>query len=536
MSRPATYPPKLRADLVSGFLVFLIALPLSLGIAMASGFPPVAGIVTAVVGGLLATWVGSAQLTIKGPAAGLIVIAIGAVQELGGGNAMAGYHRALAAIVVAGALQIGLALARAGALGDFFPASVVHGMLAAIGVIIMSKQAHTALGVAPQGKNPLELLAEIPHSLANLNPEVALIGGVSLALLFTLPKLPFSWAKKVPAPMLVLVTAMGLGALLDLSHEHTYSFHLHSYVVGPKYLVQLPGNIAAALSRPDFSQLFSLASIKYIVMFTLVGSLESLLSAKAVDALDPQRRQSNLDHDLLATGIGNVIAGLLGGLPMISEIVRSSANINNGAQSRLANFFHGLFLLLMVVLAPGLLQRIPLSALGAMLIYTGFRLASPREFLRALRIGREQLVVFVTTLLFTLATDLLLGVLAGIVVKLGLHLKNGAPLSRLFRSQVDVEVRPDDGGHAELTVHGAAVFSNYLGLLRCLQHIPGEVKHVVIDLRDTRLVDHTVVEKLHHLGDDYQRAGRRLEIRGLQDHQPLARHKLAARRKIALAS
>ena len=212
MSRQATYTPDLRADLVSGFLVFLIALPLCLGIAMASNFPPVTGVVTAVVGGLIATFVGSAELTIKGPAAGLIVIALGAVQELGAGDAVAGYHRTIAVVVIAGVLQVLLSRLRAGELGDFFPSAVVHGMLAAIGVIIVSKQTHTALGVAPIAREPLKLLAEIPHSLANMNPEVALIGILSLVLLFGIPKLPFSWAKKVPAPMVVLLITVPLGA------------------------------------------------------------------------------------------------------------------------------------------------------------------------------------------------------------------------------------------------------------------------------------------------------------------------------------
>ena len=529
MSRQATYTPDLRADLVSGFLVFLIALPLCLGIAMASNFPPVTGVVTAVVGGLIATFVGSAELTIKGPAAGLIVIALGAVQELGAGDAVAGYHRTIAVVVIAGVLQVLLSRLRAGELGDFFPSAVVHGMLAAIGVIIVSKQTHTALGVAPIAREPLKLLAEIPHSLANMNPEVALIGILSLVLLFGIPKLPFSWAKKVPAPMVVLLITVPLGMFLDLSHEHTYDFHLHHYKVGPQYLVQLPGSLAQSHSWPDFSHLLGWVSIKYIVMFTLVGSLESLLSAKAVDALDPQHRHSDLNRDLFATGVGNVVAGLLGGLPMISEIVRNSANINNGARSRYANFFHGLFLLLMVALLPGLLQKIPLAALGAMLIYTGIRLASPAEFVRVFRIGHEQLLLFVTTLLVTLATDLLIGVGAGVVLKMLLHLRHGAPLRGMFASRIE-QVELDDNT-LRLRVYDAAVFSNYLSLKRRLDSIPTTITKLVLDLEATRLVDHTVIEKLRHMADDWQRAGRTLEIIGLHDHTPSASHELAARRK-----
>ncbi len=529
MGSHATYKPDLRADLVSGFLVFLIALPLCLGIAMASNFPPIAGIVTAVVGGLVATFAGSAELTIKGPAAGLIVIALGAVQELGGGDTITGYHRALAVIVVAGVIQVVLSRLRAGVLGDAFPAAVVHGMLAAIGIIIISKQAHTVLGVSPTAREPLQLLAEIPHSVLAMNPEVALIGGLSLALLFGIPKLPFAWAKKVPAPMVVLLLAIPLGMFLDLSHEHTYTFHLHEYRVGPKYLVQLPGSLAKAYSPPDFSYLFHWVSLKYIIMFTLVGSIESLLSAKAVDSLDPQHRHSDLNRDLQATGIGNIIAALLGGLPMISEIVRSSANINSGAKSRYANFFHGLFLLGMVALLPGLLQRIPLAALGAMLIYTGVRLASPSEFVKVFRIGPEQLLLFVTTLLLTLATDLLIGVGAGVMLKLLLHLRHGAPLRGLFSTRIAEEVVNEKT--LRLRVFDAAIFSNYLSLKRRIDAIPPAVCHLQLDLEGTRLVDHTVIEKLHHMVDEWTRSGRRLDLLGLDEHEPMAKHHLSARRK-----
>ena len=425
-----TGTPSIRSDVVAGFLVFLIALPLCLGIAMASGFPPVAGILTAVIGGVVATWLGSATLTIKGPAAGLIVIALGAVQELGGGDTRLGYRRALATIVVAAVLQIGFALARAGALGDFFPSSVVHGMLAAIGILICSKQIHVALGVTPEAKEPLHLLLEIPQSVGRLNPEIAIIGGVSLALLFLFPALGrrFAFVKKIPAPLVVLALAVPLAHAFDLEHEHTYTFapNHHDYRIGPSFLVNLPGSLLAAVTRPDFGAVFSGTSLKYIVMFALVGSIESLLSAKAVDALDPAKRRSNLDKDLLATGVGNLVTGLLGGLPMISEIVRSSANVGYGARSRLANFFHGLFLLLFVACLPGLIHRIPLAALAAMLIYTGTRLASPHELIKTFRAGRGEFLVFVATAVVTVASDLLVGVAAGVALAMAVRVVAGA--------------------------------------------------------------------------------------------------------------
>jgi MFS superfamily sulfate permease-like transporter len=291
--------------------------------------------------------------------------------------------------------------------------------------------------------------------------------------------------------------------------------------------VNLPASLLAAVTTPDWSQLATATSIKYVVMFTLVGSLESLLSAKAVDLLDPQHRRSNLDRDLLATGGGNLVASLIGGIPMISEIVRSSANIAYGAQSRRSNFFHGLFLLLFVAFVPGLIHRIPLAALAAMLIATGLRLASPSEFARTFRIGTEQLAVFTVTLLVTLATDLLVGVGAGIATKLVLHVKNGAPLSSLFGPEIDHAI---EGDRAIVTVRHSAVFSNYLSLSRRLAELQGHAV-VLVDLGDTHLVDHTVMEKLHHLADEWERDGRRLEVVGLDAHEPLSDHPLAARRR-----
>jgi MFS superfamily sulfate permease-like transporter len=520
-----------KADLGSGFLVFLIALPLCLGIAMASGFPPVAGILTAIVGGVVGTFLGSARLTIKGPAAGLIVIVLGAVTELADpSDPSAGYRRALAVGVVAAALQIGLALARAGSLGDAFPPSVVHGMLAAIGVIIVAKQSHTLMGVKPAGKEPFELLAEIPASLGRLNPEIFLIGVVSLVVLFGLPRLPLRAVKKIPAPMVVVIVAILLEHLFDLEHEHSYSWHGHAYAIGPTYLVTLPGQLLNAIAFPDFSQLTSAASIKYIVMFTLVGSTESLLSAKAVDHLDPQHRHQDLSRDLLATGTANLLAASIGGLPMISEIVRSSANISAGARTRLSNFFHGVFLLLFVTFLPALLHQIPLAALGAMLIYTGLRLASPGEFVKTFRIGPDQLAVFLTTLLVTLATDLLVGVASGVALEIALQLSRGAPLSNLFHSRVEPH---DHEGARVVKISSVVMFTNYIGLKRRILDMAGEAESVVLDLEHATPIDHTALEKLHQLMAEWERLGKRLTIRGLDDHKQASRHELSSRWKAA---
>jgi MFS superfamily sulfate permease-like transporter len=515
-----------KDDLASGFLVFLIALPLCLGISIASGVPPVAGILTAIIGGIITKFLGSARLTIKGPAAGLIVIVLGAVTELGNGDQALGYRRMLAVGLIAGILQIILALARTGVVGELMPSSVVHGMLAAIGVIIISKQTHTLLGVSPAGKEPLHLLMEIPHSLMKVNPEVFLIGLISLIILFGLPQIKTKWARKIPGPMVVLAIAIPLGYLFDLRDEHNYSFAGHVYHLGPNFLIRLPASLLKAVAFPDFSAVTSFVSIKYIIMFTLVGSIESLLSVTAVDSLDPAKRTSDLNRDLLAAGVGNSVAALIGGLPMISEIVRSKANIDNGAKSSWSNFYHGLFLLLSVALIPGLLQQIPLAALAAMLIFTGFRLASPNEFRHAYHIGTEQLFLFVTTMLATLATDLLVGVGVGLVLKVILHIKNGAPLSSLFRSIVH-ERR--EGSTLTLEVRDSAIFTNFLGLNKRLKTVDDSVRRVVVDFQNTWVVDHTVLGKLHSLANRWQ--DRELVIAGLDKHEAMSSHELAARRR-----
>ena len=533
----------LRYDLVSGLLVFLIALPLCLGISLASGFPAIAGVFTAIVGAILTTLLSNSELTIKGPAAGLIVIVVGAVTQFGytgGVDPEADFQAdrmALAVGVVAGVVQIVFGIVRAGVLGDFFPTAVVHGMLAAIGVIIMLKQLPVAVGQSAKGE-PLEILHSLPEKFYHANPDITFIGLVSLIILFGFgywkSKTKNVIIKSVPAQLLVLIVAVPMGMYFNLLEQHTYTFLGNEYELSDKFLVNVPNNLIKAMAFPDFSVFtdgkHTLNAIKWVVMFSLIGSLESMLSAKAIDMIDPWRRKTNLNRDLVAVGIANTVAASIGGLPMISEIVRSKANIDNGARTRFANFWHGLLLLAFVALLPGLIHEVPLAALAAMLVYTGFRLASPSEFINVYKTGREQLIIFVSTMVGVLATDLLIGIGIGVIVKLVVHIFNGLPLSSILLPYLEVSEMDDKT--VLINAKGSAVFSNFIPFRRQIEQL-GLVgrNNVIVDLSAAKLVDHSVMEKLHELQLEFEQNQLQLEVRGLEGHRPMSDHPMASRKR-----
>ena len=519
-----------RGDLLSGFLVFLIALPLCLGISMASGFPPSAGIITAIIGGMVVSRGNGSFITINGPAAGLIVVVYDAVQSLGEGDAMLGYRYALAAIVVASVIQILMGVFKAGRLSSFFPASVVHGMLAAIGIIIMAKQIHVVLGVTPEKGSLISTIAQIPHSFANLNLEIAVIGFAGLAILIIWSLIQDKTLKMIPAPLVVVLMGMFFAHYFELEHEHIYLLtpeHTPAAEVGPKFLVAISENFTSSFYFPDFGKFFTLEFWEAVVAIALVGSLESLLSAMAVDKLDPYKRHSNLNKDLTAVGVGNLIAGSIGGLPMIAEIVRSSANVNNGAKTQWANFFHGTFLLIFVVFFPRLIHSIPLAALASLLVFTGFRLASPREFANVMGIGKEQLFIFVATIISVIATDLLIGVAIGILVKLTIHLFHGAKPDNLFKIHFTQNVQANSS--ILISIEGAAIFSNFLALKEALAEIE-HGKTLIFDKSKVTLIDHTVMEFFHEFQHDYESQGGHCKFQGLDAHESFSDHPLAARR------
>jgi MFS superfamily sulfate permease-like transporter len=350
------------ADALSGFLVFLLALPLSLGIAKASGFPAAMGVLTAMIGGIVVSIFQGGRLTIKGPAAGLITVCAGAVTDLGGLNieGVSGVQLACGVVVVMSIFQVIFGFLKLGSLSDFFPHSAVHGMLAAIGVLIFAKQFPVLLGVDPsltKGLSPIELYTHIPVFIAHATPQVALIGILSLVIIFGLPALGRVF-KRIPAPMVVLVVMIPLAMILGFKATRPESL----VIIGDfwKNWKNQDGSIAlsSVFKNVSFAAIGTGVFWKYVIMFLFVNSLESLLTVKAIDGLDSFKRKSDYNKDLRALALGNGLSGLLGGLPMISEVARSSANVNNGAKTRWANFIHGLFLFLAMLLLIPVIEMI----------------------------------------------------------------------------------------------------------------------------------------------------------------------------------
>lgn len=510
-----------QSDFVAGLLVSLIALPLCLGIAMASGFPAFGGVITAIVGGLIVGPLSGSRLTVKGPAAGLIAIAVASVETLGRGDIAAGYRYTLAAIAMASLLQLGFAVFKLGRFADFFPASVVNGMLAAIGIIIIAKQVHPLLGVKPIAREPVSLLLEIPHSLVMMNPEIALVGATSVAIVVFATTLFGRLAHFFPGPLAAVAVGIGFCLYFDFNNAHSYKWYSLDYRVDERYLVSLPTAFFDGVTFPDFGRLFSFESLQFILLFALIGSLESLLTCKAIDGLDPFNRKSNMNRDLFAVGFGNLVCGLLGGLPMIAEVVRSSANISYGARTRWANFFHGLSLLIFVLLLAPVIRLIPNAALAGVLCVVGYRLASPRRFRECRRIGRDQLIVFVVTIIATLLTDLLVGVIIGMIAEYLVSAVLGAPLSSLFASVSKGASGMD--GRVRIALPAACIFGNVIGFKRRLAEVNGQP--VTLDFSRTVYVDHTFMHELR-----VAEKGHDIEIIDLDRLTPLSRHRESARR------
>ena len=412
----APSPPdkyELWYDLRAGLVVFLVAVPLCLGIALASGAPLLAGLVTGVVGGLVVSLVSRSALSVSGPAAGLTVLVLNGITELGG------YASFLVAVVLAGVFQIALGLAGAGIIAYYFPSSVIKGLLAAIGAILILKQIPHAVGWDADYEGDLDfnqqdgenIFTELAKALENMEAGAAIICAIGLALLISWPKLSRALkAEQVPAPLLVVLIGVGLNSVFAVVEP--------SLALGTEHLVQIPvidsfATYRAQLPAPDWGVLHNPTLWKVAGTIAIIASVETLLSVEAIDKLDPYKRTTPASRELVAQGVGNMTAGLLGGLPLTGVIVRGSTNVHSGGRTRASAFIHGVFLLLAVLLIPTLLAKIPLAALAAILLFIGYKLSPISLFRKMWRLGMNHFLPFVVTFLAILLSDLLIGTAIG---------------------------------------------------------------------------------------------------------------------------
>ncbi len=492
-SAPLTAWSSLTKDLAGGLVVFLVALPLCLGIALASGAPMLAGLVSGVVGGLLVAWLSGSHTSVSGPAAGMVAVVLAQVAVLGS------YEAFLVAVILAGAIQILLGALRAGFIAAFFPSNVIKGLLAAIGVILILKQIPHVVGhdANPEGdmgflqSDGQNTFTELFASLINLEPGATVIGLVSLAVLLAWDRSRFK-NSLVPAPLVVVL----LGVVVNLAMKSTGS----SWAIEASHLVQVPtaaslGEFFRALPSPDLKAFGDPAIIMAAVTIAAVASLETLLNLEAVDKIDPRKRVSPPNRELMAQGAGNVVSGLLGGLPLTSVIVRSSVNINAGAATRLSAFFHGVLLCLLVLFAPAWLNQIPLASLAAVLLFTGLKLASPGLFRQMWSEGRSQFVPFIVTTVAIVFTDLMTGVLIGLATSLAfiLHSNYRRPLLRFMEHHVSGDV-------LRIEFSNQVSFLNRAVLEQALESVPVN-GHVVLDARNTDYVDPDILDLI----EDFRR-------------------------------
>lgn len=486
MPAPTSLFSSWRQDLPASIVVALVALPLCLGIALASGAPLFSGLIAGIVGGIVVGALSRSPLSVSGPAAGLTVIVLAAITSL------PSYGAFLLAVVLAGVLQMLFASTRSGILSEFVPSSVITGMLAAIGLILILKQIPHAIGYdgdyegsfaffQPDGHNTFSTIWLVLRE--QIVPGAAVIAIISLAFLFWWDKArPKEGAlRHVPGPLVVVVFGVVANALFGQIAP--------SLQIGASHLVQVPvpddlAGLAALLSLPDFSAITNPMVWTTALTLALVASLESLLSVKAIDELDPQRRVTDKNRELLAQGGGNFVSGMLGGLPVTSVIVRSSANVEAGANSRLSTMMHGLWLLLSVLMIPTVLNLIPLSVLAAVLIATGYKLTKPQLVREKFAQGWTQFVPFAVTILAILVTDLLTGIVIGLGVGFAFVIaRNFRPAISFVRDGRDVLVR------ARRNLY----FIHKVELQNALGRVP-DGSDVLIDLSSTEYVDLDNVE------------------------------------------
>ncbi|MFE3847428.1 SulP family inorganic anion transporter [Flavobacterium sp. LB3P45] len=491
MTKKTNLFANLKSDFASGLVVFLVALPLCLGIAMASGAPLFSGIIAGIIGGIVVGYLSKSHISVSGPAAGLTAIVLTAITDLGAFDVF------LTAVFIAGFIQLALGYIKAGSISNYFPTNVIEGMLAGIGIIIIMKQLPHAFGYDSDFEGDQSFLqlngSDTLSSLLGIFNYIQfgsiIITIVSLLILIAWDKIPFlKKLKLIPGALVAVIVGVILNEIFTAAQS--------ALAISKEHLVSLPvptsfEEFKAIIVTPNFSGITN--PKVWVVAFTIaiVASIETLLSIEAADRMDAQKRYTDTNVELKAQGIGNMISSLLGGLPLTSVIVRTSANSNSGAKSKMSTIIHGLLLLISVVTIPLVLNKIPLATLAAILLLVGYKLAKPATFKHFWEKGKYQFVPFIATLLAIVFTDLLKGVALGIVISIIFVLKGNLKRAYSFRKE---EYADGDVIHIDLAQEVS--FLNKAAIKLTLKDIPENSK-VVIDAKDTVYIAHDILDLIH---------------------------------------
>jgi MFS superfamily sulfate permease-like transporter len=504
----------LKHDLPAGLSVFLVALPLCLGIALASGAPLYAGLLSGIIGGLVTSIISGSQLAVSGPAAGLTTLVAASIISLGD------YKVFLLSIMIAGLFQLILGLLKLGSISNYFPSSVIKGMLAAIGIILILKQIPLALGYDQPDFwtsgflklfSPNNFLGGIQNFNHHITRGAILITVVSLSILLLLQQ-PFAKKIKIiPAPLLVVI----VGIITNIVFTNAIS----DYSLKQTQLVNIPSNIFESITFPDFTKLFSNTEIwKYGLMIGLLATLETLLCIEAIDKLDKHNRITPINRELIAQGIGNMTCGLLGAIPMTAVVVRGAANVDAGGRTKLSAFTHGLFLLLAVIFVPFLLNKIPYASLASILLVTGYNLAKPKLFLNMWSLGWKQFIPFLITILVILSTDLLIGVSIGLLISIYFIVQNN------FKAEYKITKTIHEGIETHyIKLNSNVTFLNKVNLRKVLDDVP-DYSVLTIDGSECNFIDYDILEILSEYQNKAHERHIELHLNGIEKVNITALH------------
>jgi len=495
-----------QKDVPASLVVFFVALPLCLGVALASGAPLFAGLIAGIIGGIVAGFISKSAIGVSGPAAGLVVIVLNSITELGS------YQAFLLAVVLAGIFQIILGILRAGVISYYFPSSVIKGMLSAIGIMIFFQQIPLALGFSGNvdtDRITYEFLTD------KFSIGVILISIVSLTILIVWDEIlakKSKFFKLVPAPLLAVV--VGILIYLTLGQEGEFALKSTQLVSVP--IPEDFNSFIGLFTLPDFSALTNKSVYMIAATIAIVASLETLLSVEATDKLDPMKRQTPTSHELVAQGIGNTISGFIGGLPITQVIVRSSANVMSGGLSKLSTILHGLLLLVSVILIPKLLNLIPQAVLASVLLVIGYKLANPKRFIEMFQLGREQFIPFIVTVSAIVATDLLKGIIAGMATGIVMLLLKSYTNSHTML----IKEHKGNKNLFHMNLAEEVTFVNRGSIVKELDNLP-ENCFLELDFRKTKILDYDILEYLDEFSEKAKYLNIQIKIiseRGIQEN------------------